>query len=114
MVLSARFDRKASGEDEVCADGVWIDLRFDDPEGLLETPPEYYLGVEEDCRHCYIIKGSSLDQAVWEPLSDERYAFRMAADEENLFIELHAPREAVFTVQPEFRLFESVCPSACS
>ncbi|MBQ3140456.1 MAG: hypothetical protein IJC25_00675, partial [Clostridia bacterium] len=70
------------------------------------SPLEYYLGVEEDCRHCYIIKESSPDRALHEPLSDERYAFRMAADKENLFIQLHAPRETVFTVQPEFRLFE--------
>ncbi|MBR7094704.1 MAG: hypothetical protein IKC73_00630, partial [Clostridia bacterium] len=72
-------------------------------------PLEYYLGVEEDCEHTYVIKDGPIENATWEVMSDGASAFRIATDERDVIIELRAPKSALFVVQPEFRLF-SVFP----
>lgn len=85
-----------------------LETEFPEVEARIEAglpPLEYYLGVEEDCEHCYTIKDGPIESAAWEPLSDGKCAFRIAVDERDVIIDLRAPRGMMFIVQPEFRLF---------
>ena len=80
---------------------VEVEARID--AGL--PPLEYYLGVEEDCEHSYTIKPVPIERAAWEPLSDDKSAFRITTDEKDIIFDLRAPSSTVYILQPEFRLF---------
>lgn len=74
-----------------------------------DLPPlEYYLGVEEDCAHSYTM-AKKIDLAPWEYLSDHKTAFRMAADDEKIVIDLKGDGTC-FILSPEFRLFSITTP----
>ena len=85
-----------------------LETEFPEVEARIDAglpPLEYYLGVEEDCKHSYTIKDAPIENAAWESLSNERVAFRIATDEKDLIIDLRSAASDTLILQPEFRLF---------
>ncbi len=84
-----------------------LDTEFKEVEKRIAdglAPLEYYLGIEEDCEHSYIIKPDY--EAYWEELSHNLASFRIATDEKDVIIDLRCVNPGDFDIQPEFRLFE--------
>ncbi len=81
---------------------------FPEVEARIEAglpPLEYYLGIEEDCKHSYTMKRQSIEDAAWEPLSNGISEFRMSEDERDIVFELRSKSATTWIIQPEFRLF---------
>ena len=92
-----------------------LETEFVEVEERIEAglpPLEYYLGVEEDCKHSYTMKHGKIEDAAWEILSDGASAFRMAENEHDIIFDFRSPRIDGFYLQPEFRLFHVTPPIA--
>ncbi len=72
-------------------------------------PLEYYLGIEDDCKHSYTIRRESGRDVPWEALSNGISHFRISEDERDLIFEIRSQKAGLCVIQPEFRLF-SVTP----
>ena len=84
---------------------------FEEVEARIEKglpPLAYYLGEEEDCV-CSYTMAHDLEAAAWEQLTNGKTAFRMAADEEKIVMEIRSDEGNVF-ISPEFRLFTVTTP----
>lgn len=68
-------------------------------------PLEYYLGIEEDCKHSYTISTDTVEEAAWERYGEDGTGFRLAATDTELIFELSVPKATKYLIQPEFRLF---------
>ena len=85
-----------------------LETEFPEVEARIEAglpPLEYYLGIEEDCKHSYTLRDIPIEDAAWELLSDGETAFRMTHDEKDFIFEFRTPLTDALLVQPEFRLF---------
>lgn len=65
------------------------------------APLSYYLGEKQDA---YIMHRGKLEDAVWQPLSDDVSAFRMACDKEKVQIEVKSNRQTNVSLTFELRL----------
>lgn len=71
-----------------------------------KAPLEYYEGIEEhDNIKRYVIYNKGLNNALWEPIGDGNNSkFRMAYDNEHLYLEMASDGKVTFVLSPEFRL----------
>lgn len=69
-------------------------------------PLEYYEGIEEHPGiKRYNIKNELIEDAAWETIDKKNDTkFRMAYDENNIYLEMSDNRKEPFTLSPEFRL----------
>ena len=90
-----------------------LETEFPEVEARIEKglpPLEYYLGVEEDCKHNYTIKRQTIEEAAWEEVGNGATAFRVAESENHLWFEIRVKEPTSVILAPEFRLF-SVTPA---
>ena len=85
-----------------------LETEFPEVEARIDAglpPLEYYLGIEEDCKHSYTIRDLPIEEAAWEPISENQGEFRITHDERDLIFEVRTTI-SYLVIQPEFRLFQ--------
>lgn len=75
------------------------------------APLEYYLGIEEDCKHSYTITTGDPDKAEWEVFNNDRTKFRIADNGKALVMDVrYVGEQTPILVCPEFRLMRITVP----
>ncbi len=75
------------------------------------APLEYYLGVEEDCKHSYTITTGNPEKAEWEVFNEGLSKFRIADNGKELILDVrHSGKPREFIISPEFRLMHIDIP----
>lgn len=83
-----------------------LETEFIEVERRIEEgkyPLEYYLGVDDGTKRHTMVKGS-LENSEWTYFDDNTAKFRMAYDEEKMYIEFVSPNESYFLINPEFKM----------
>ena len=68
-----------------------------------QYPLEYYLGVDDGTKKHTMAKGK-LENSEWTHFVDNESKFRMAYDDDKIYIELVSPYDSYFFVNPELKI----------